>query len=357
MSRKVSVLVVDDSPICRELIVEALSKDPEIEVIGTCENGQEAVRKTRELRPAVITMDVEMPVLDGLGATEQIMAESPTPILMLTADPRQQAPELTCRALELGALALQVKPALDAGPEAWNLAREVKLLSTVKVIRHIRRKPGVPRTALTAMPGPSEVGSFGSSIGVLVIGSSTGGPQVLHKLLSGLPVDFPAPILVVQHINSAFAESLAGWLAASSRLTVRLAKDGDTLLPGQVLVAPPEQHLMVPSRGRVSLRTGEAREGHIPSANILLESAARTYGRRTVGLLLTGMGSDGADGMVAIKAAGGRTLAQNEESCVVFGMPGAAVARNAVDQLVHSDALAAALLALARTDAGTAGQR
>src|SRR5438552_1906816 len=144
MGKKVGVLVVDDSPICRQLIADALKRDPELEVIGTAENGSEAVKRAQELKPSVITMDVDMPVMDGLTAVEMIMADNPTPILVLTADPRNQAPELTCKALEVGALALQVKPALDAGPEAWNLAREVKLLSSVKVIRHLR---GVKRSA------------------------------------------------------------------------------------------------------------------------------------------------------------------------------------------------------------------
>src|SRR3954470_6837331 len=187
MARKVTVLVVDDSPICRQLIIDALSKDADLEIAGTAETGQEAVQKTASLRPNVITMDVDMPVMDGLTATERIMGETPTPILVLTADPRNQAPELTHRALEVGALALQVKPSLDAGAEAWNLAREVKLLSSVKVIRHLR---GGKKTAPPAKPAPAvspaaDLQLFSSSpVGLVAIASSTGGPQVVHKLLS-----------------------------------------------------------------------------------------------------------------------------------------------------------------------------
>lgn len=344
--RKVGVLVVDDSPLCRQLIIDALEKDPGLEIVGTAENGQDAIRKVEQLRPGVITMDVDMPVMDGLSAVEHIMSELPTPILMLTADPRQQAPELTCRALELGALALQVKPALDAGPEAWNLAREVKLLSTVRVIRHRR---GGNRRSSVATPVPTELPIASSTVGLVALGASTGGPQVLQKVLAELPADFAAPIVVVQHINAAFAESLAGWLQNSSRLNVKLAREGDALMPGQVLIAPPGAHLVVASRGRVGLRAGEERDGHKPSASLLLESAAQFYGRRAVGVLLTGMGEDGAAGMHAIKVAGGRTLVQSEESCVVFGMPGAAIARGAVDQIVHSDELSQALIRLTRT--------
>ncbi|HYO56688.1 chemotaxis-specific protein-glutamate methyltransferase CheB [Archangium sp.] len=354
MGKKVSVLVVDDSDICRQLIREALSRDPDLEVVGTCANGKEALEAARELRPQVITMDVEMPVMDGLTAVEHIMAEVPTPILMLTADPRQQAPELTCRALELGALALQIKPAIDAGPEAWNLSREVKLLSSVRVIRHIhnsKRRPPLPGTGGTT-PAPA----VGMPYGVLAVASSTGGPQVLFRMLSELPADFPTPIVVAQHINAAFSESLAGWLANSSKLKVRLAQDGEQLLPGNVLIAPPGQHMVIPFRGRVALRPGVERDGHMPSGTVLLESAAKAYGRRTLGLILTGMGEDGADGMLAIRHAGGLTLAQNEESCVVFGMPGAAVARKAVDHLVHSDDIAGALVRLARGETLASGR-
>ncbi|HEX5749994.1 MAG TPA: chemotaxis-specific protein-glutamate methyltransferase CheB [Archangium sp.] len=357
MGKKVSVLVVDDSHICRQLICEALGRDPDLEVVGTCANGKEALEAARELRPQVITMDVEMPVMDGLTAVEHIMAEVPTPILMLTADPRQQAPELTCRALELGALALQIKPAIDAGTEAWNLSREVKLLSSVRVIRHIhnskQRRPPLPGTGGAAVTPAQPVGM---PYGVLAVASSTGGPQVLFRMLSELPADFPTPIVIVQHINAAFSESLAGWLANSSKLKVRLATDGEQLLPGNVLIAPPGQHMSIPFRGRVALRPGVERDGHMPSGTVLLESAAKAYGRRTLGLILTGMGEDGADGMLAIKQAGGLTLAQNEESCVVFGMPGASVARKAVDHLVHGDDIAGALVRLARGEMLTAGR-
>lgn len=353
MGKKVSVLVVDDSHICRQLICEALGRDPDLEVVGTCTNGKEALDAARELRPQVITMDVEMPVMDGLTAVEHIMAEVPTPILMLTADPRQQAPELTCRALELGALALQIKPSIDAGPEAWNLSREVKLLSSVRVIRHIhsKRRPPLPGGGVTQTPAP-----VGMPYGVLAVASSTGGPQVLFRMLSELPADFSTPIVIVQHINAAFSESLAGWLANSSKLKVRLAQDGEQLLPGNVLIAPPGQHMLIPFRGRVALRPGVERDGHMPSGTVLLESAAKAYGRRTLGLILTGMGEDGADGMLAIKQAGGMTLAQNEESCVVFGMPGAAVARKAVDHLVHGDDIAGSLVRLARGESLALGR-
>lgn len=356
MSRKCQVLVVDDSPLCRQLIVDAITRDPDVEVVGQAENGEEAIAKTIELKPNVITMDVDMPVLDGLAACERIMSETPTPILVLTADPRNQAPELTHRALAAGALALQVKPAMDAGPDAWNLAREVKLLSTVKVIRHLRgvKKSTTGITAAFTVPGSTSAPDSGavpgaaSPVGLVVIASSTGGPQVVHKLVSDLPADFPAPVLIVQHINAAFADSLVGWLGTSAKLKVRGAKDGDLLTPGTVLIAPSGSHLTVPSRGRVAVIPGEPRDGHLPSATMLLESAAKAYGKRVVGVILTGMGNDGVDGMAAIRAAGGKTIAQSQESCVVFGMPGAAIAKGVVDHVIHGDDVGKALVRLAR---------
>ncbi len=343
MSKKVSVLVVDDSLICRQLISQALSQDPDLQIIGTCADGKEALARVKEMRPNVITMDVDMPVMDGLTAVEHIMAECPTPILVLTADPRSQAPELTCRALELGALGLRVKPSIDDGLEAWNLAKELKLLASVRVIRHLRGPRRVPQVKAD---GPALAPA--NDVGVVAVAASTGGPQILQRMLSELPEDFPAPIAIVQHINAAFAESLSGWLSNSSRLKVRLAQDGELLMPGHVLIAPPGMHMVIPFRGRVALKAGVERDGHMPSGTVLLESAAKAYGRRAVGVILTGMGEDGAAGMLAIKQAGGITLAQDEESCVVFGMPGAAVERNAVAHLVPGDEVASALLKLTR---------
>ncbi|MFT3710316.1 MAG: chemotaxis-specific protein-glutamate methyltransferase CheB [Archangium sp.] len=341
---KVRVLVVDDSPLVRQLIVDGLRSDPDVEVVGTAENGQQAIERASALKPHVITMDVDMPVMDGLTATERIMADDPRPILILTADPRNQAPELTHRALAVGALALRVKPAHE---EMASLAREVKLLATIRVIRHVRGVKKVvsgSHASLPEVPQPFAP----STLGVVCIASSTGGPQVVQKLLAGLPADFPIPIAIVQHINAAFSDSLLGWLSESSKLKVRVAKEGDLLAAGTVLLAPPDAHLLVAARGRVSLQKTPPRDGHLPSATLLLESAAKVYGRRTVGVILTGMGNDGVDGIAAIRAAGGKTIAQNQESSVVFGMPGAAVAKGVIDHQVHSDDLADFFLRMAR---------
>jgi two-component system chemotaxis response regulator CheB len=345
----VKVLVVDDSPLIRQLIVEALEKDPEVKVVGTAENGKQAIEQAKALHPQVITMDVDMPVMDGLTACEHIMADYPTPILVLTADPRNQAPELTHRALAVGALALRIKPGAEA--EMANLAREVKLLATIRVIRHVRgvKKPPSSSPSQPSLPQIVKDQPFAASnLGVICIASSTGGPQVVQKLLSELPADFPVPLAIVQHINAAFSDSLVGWLAGTSRLKVKVAKDNELLAPGTVLLAPPDAHLLIAGRGKVSVQPGPARDGHLPSATSLLESAAKSYARRAVGVILTGMGNDGVDGLAAIRAAGGKTIAQNQESSVVFGMPGAAISRGIVDHVVSGDDLAATLIKLAR---------
>jgi two-component system chemotaxis response regulator CheB len=344
MQPKIQVLVVDDSTQCRALISEALSRDDDIEVIGHASSGEEAIDKAFTLRPNVITMAFEMPGLGGLTATERIMAEMPVPILMLTADPRDQAHELTHRSLSAGALALQVKPSVDAGPDAWDLAREVKLLSTVKVPRFTRGMPMVPAPARQrAAPEPASA----SPVGLVVVASSTGGPQVVRKFLSELPADFPAPVVVVQHINVAYAESLIAWVQADSKLQVRLAHDGDSLVPGVVLMAGAATRLTVPQLGRIAVTSGDSRDEAPLTATVLMESAAAAYGRRCVGLILTGMGQDGVQGMAAIRAAGGVTIAQSRESCMVFGMPGAAIAKGLIDHIIHADQLASAVVTLA----------
>ena len=346
MGNKVRVLVVDDSALCRELIQQALSRDPDLRVVDMCSNGADAVERVARLKPDVITMDVEMPVMDGLEAVERIMSTHPTPILVVTADPSGQASQLTYRALELGALALQVKPSVDEDYESWALAREVKLLSTVKVIRHVQSRfsevAPVPGLAAAHRTVPRH-----RPAGLIAIGCSTGGPQLLHRTFRQLPADFPTPIVVVQHINPSFADSLATWLGSASKLEIKLAENGDALQPGRILIAPPGMHLVTPNRGKVALRPGEPRDGHIPSVTMLMESVARVYGRDGAGVLLTGMGADGAEGLLSMRQAGARTVAQSRESCVVFGMPGTAVELGAVEQLVHADALARTLGQLA----------
>jgi two-component system chemotaxis response regulator CheB len=339
---KVKVLVVDDSLICQQLITAALSKDDELEVVGTASDGAEAVAMTEKLRPDVITMDVEMPAVDGISATEQIMNATPTPILMLTADPRDQALDLTSRALAAGALALQIKPTFDTDDASWNLAREVKLLSNIKVTK--------PALRLAPTPTPFDLEQLalgtGGAAGIIAIVGGVGSPPVVERIISQLPADFTVPIVIVQQLNAAFVDSFASWLAAGTKLAVKVAADGDRLTPGSVFIAPSSGHLVIASQGRLGVRAGDPIEGEMPSATALLESVAKVYGTRSVGVVLSGVGDDGVNGMAAVRAAGGRTIAQSEGSCAVFGTPGEAVARGIIDLIVHANKLAPILVRL-----------
>jgi two-component system chemotaxis response regulator CheB len=347
---KVNVLVVDDSPLCQQLIVGALSKDPDLAVVGLASDGEEAVEMAARLRPDVITMDVEMPKLDGISATERIMNASPTPILMLTGDPRNQALDLTNRALAAGALALQIKPALDANDEGWNLSREVKILAGVKVVR--------PSERVNVTPLPFDLAAVpldaGPAAGIIAIAGGIGSPPIVQRLVSQLPVDFAASVLIVQQMNPAFVDSFAGWLSSDSKLRVKVAAEGDLLKPGSVYIAPAFGHLVVAARGRVGIRLEGPIDGQLPSATAMLESMAKIYGARSVGILLSGMGEDGVNGIAAVRAVGGRTIAQSEDSCAVFGTPGAAIARGVVDLIVHANKLAPILIRLTQPKRQTA---
>jgi two-component system chemotaxis response regulator CheB len=347
--KRVGVLVVDDSALCRQIIIDALSTDPGIVVIGAAENGEQAVALAVQLQPDVITMDLEMPTLDGIAATERIMAERPTPILMLTADPRKQGPTLTHRALSVGALALRIKPQQQSEADAADLAQELKLLSHVRVVRHLRahRARGGDSAVAISTPAVRPISALG-------IVSSTGGPQVLHRLVSDLPADFSIPIAIVQHINPAFVDSLATWLAGSTKLEVRVAQDGDRLTPGVIHLAPAGAHLRAASRGLLSVREGTPYAGHLPSGTHLLESLATVFGPCAAGLILSGMGDDGADGLAAIFERGGVTLAQSEQSCVVYGMPRAVIDRSVVTYVVDGDSIAAQLVELSTAAGGDA---
>jgi two-component system chemotaxis response regulator CheB len=310
--------------------------EPGFEVAALAEDGNAAASLARSLKPDVITMDLNMPDADGFSGIARIMAETPTPILVLTAN-REEA--VGFRALSLGALDILEKPQATTDLEEYGrlLRSRLRLLAGVKVIRHVRglreRAAAAPRTAGRA--------------DLVVIGASLGGPRALATLLRGLPSTFPAPVAVVQHIADGFTEGLASWLASESRLEVREARDGDPLVPGRVLVAPTGRHLLVHD-GQARLSDAPAVDTFKPSVTPLFLSAARAYGRRVCGVILTGMGRDGADGLKAIKDAGGPTLAQDEATSAVFGMPRAAIELGAVDRVLPLDELPRALVELTR---------
>ncbi len=342
---RVRVLVVDDSPTVRRLVERFLGADPEIEVVGTAGDGREAMEQIARLRPDVVTLDVEMPVMDGLTALRKIVAERPVPVVMLSAHTTAGA-RLTMEALALGAVDFVAKPSnpRDVGHMIADLTAKVKVAAQAGV-RRLRRPPTAPpRPVLPAgdrsRPAAPEGARGPRRVDLVVIGASTGGPNALGTVLGGLPADFAAPVVVVQHLPRGFDRSLAEHLDRRTALEVRPATHGDALAPGRVLVAPVGFELEFRRAGgttRVILRPDDRPlppGGFRPSADGVMTAAARLAGDRTVGVLLTGMGRDGALGMKAIKDRGGHTIAEDESTCVVFGMPRAAIEMGAADRVL-----------------------
>lgn len=362
MNAPIRVLVVDDSPLFADAITGILEADPGYQVVGVASHGRQAVEMTRRLRPAVITMDVHMPVMGGLEAIDAIMADTPTPILVVTSDPRASTgQELHFEALRRGALDVHPKPQAWPGSQADQraLREQLRLLSRVAVVRHLAGhrhlwraervgnwRDSRPPAAAAATPPlwPDHVEAPRGR--VVAIAASTGGPAALAKILEALPADFPAPVLITQHIAVGFSESFASWLDGVSPLEVTLARQGEPLRDGAVLVAPDGVHLKVTPQGRVDLDAGPPIDGHRPSGTALLSSVAQVYGPRGVGLILSGMGADGARGLEELRRAGGVTLAQDEASCVVFGMPKVALETHAASRAVALAEIPRALCAV-----------
>lgn len=346
MSRvKLRVLVADDSPVARLVLRSILESDPDIEVVGLARNGREAVSMTAQLHPDVITMDVRMPEMDGYEATRQIMAYHPTPILIVTASLAKQDVDFSFRMLEAGALDIFEKPAGDEPAtlraRAHFLIERVRLLSRVRVITHLRGRRTGPPTPLTPVRVVPAAVPQQSPQRIVVIGASTGGPRALHRILRHLPADFPAPILVVQHIAQGFTAGLAEWLAAETALRVAVARDREGLEAGRVYIAPEGRHLVLNQRTVHLQDTPYTRL--IPSVDVTMHAVAQNFGSRSVGVLLTGMGSDGASGLLAVHRAGGVTIAQDEETCTIFGMPRAAMEVQAAQHILPLEEISGAL--------------
>lgn len=335
---KIRVLVAEDSPTARALLVEILRSDPDLEVIGEAVNGIEAVEMTMRLRPDVITMDVRMPLMDGLQATKEIMAETPTPIVIITASFERRDVEISMQALGSGALSVLPKPAGPGSPgfpeECRRLTTTVKAMAGVKVVRRWRERPPAGQRPAGSIARPR----------VVAVAASTGGPAALQQLLTALPVDFPVPMLVTQHIAPGFVSGLASWLDAVSRLKVSVAEEGEPLRANHVYLAPDGRDLGVSDRETVSLAAPTTRNG--PSATSLFESVARVYGNSALAVILTGMGKDGLAGLTSIKRAGGRVIAQDEETSVVFGMPAAAIDAGLADLVLPISFIAPMLVDL-----------
>jgi len=327
----IKVLVTDDSAFARELIVAILATDNDIQVVGEAKNGKEAVEKVRELKPDIVTMDIEMPVMDGIEAIEEIMASCAVPILVVTTRGDAQT---AYTAIAKGALDLVVKPELNI-EAAHEFLDKIKLLSTIKVITHISGKHSIRDIKPVRKPELR----VGNTDKVIAIASSTGGPEALSIILAGLPEKLPCPIVIAQHISDGFVSGMVEWLKRVTKLTVKVAVAGEPLDAGTVYVSPSEKHMEVSSAKRILLKDRLPKDIYRPSCDTLLSSVADVYGQRAVGIILTGMGSDGVLGMKKIRAAKGITIAQDEKSSIVFGMPKVAIDSGCIDRILPLDAI------------------
>lgn len=350
----IRVLVVEDSATVRAALREALSLSPEITIVGEAVTGAEAVEMCARLRPDVITMDVMLPVMSGLRATEQIMETSPTPILVVCSADRREV-FTTYDALAAGAVDVLEKPRGDASDDTWGarLRTAVKVVSRIRVIT--RRRPGAngaipPPAPRLSGPAPLPGRTAAPSPQLVVIGASTGGPGAITHILSRLPPAYPLPIVYVQHLspNEAFATAFTDWLAGQVRRPVAYATGNQPVSgqAGRVVVAPPDRHVLIRG-GMLQLSSAPERHSCRPSVDTLFESVADGYGPSAVGVLLTGMGRDGAEGLLAMRRAGARTYAQDEASSVVYGMPHAAVQLGAATESLSLTAIADRLAGLA----------
>jgi len=344
MSERVRVLVVDDSALMRKLIPIILSRDPGIEVVGTAMDGAFALKKIEELQPDVVTLDLEMPRMDGMETLRLIMRNAPLPVILFSTHSKEGAYS-TFKALALGAIDFVAKPKNAATGNLDAIAGQ--LIEKVKVAKRAGRRLQVPPIAEEAHSSKKSGRNPIPPNRVIAIGISTGGPNALQFVLSQIPAEFTATILVVQHMPEGFTEMFAKRLDECCQLDVHEARSGDLLIAGRVLICPGNRHMMVrhmPRGDMAVLSDAPHVNGHRPSADVLFHSVAQEFGPSAVGIIMTGMGEDGAEGLGAIKNAGGMTIAQSEDTCVVGGMPRAAINRGFANKVVPLDALAGFLV-------------
>lgn len=356
---KIRVVIVDDSSLARGLLHALFDEASDIEVIGEASNGRQAVERVRELKPDLVTMDLEMPVMGGMAAIEEIMCTRAVPILVVSSVANAQN---ALEAVAHGALDVVSKPEYTPANAAEFVAK-VRMLAGVPVITRLRsRKPpaavsdlergggdalaAVPTTASCLAAKPSV--AAGDCRQIVAIACSTGGPQALAQILPALPRDFPCAVVVAQHISDGFAQGLVDWLGSLCTLPVRLGRAGDLIAAGTVFISPSEQHMTVAANRRLTLVERGNQDIYRPSCDVLLNSVAHAFGPKAIGVILTGMGHDGAAGMAAIRAAGGATLGQDEASSIIYGMNRTAIENGAVQQVLPLGKIAAALIECAR---------
>jgi two-component system chemotaxis response regulator CheB len=345
---KIRVLVADDSAFMRKVLFSILDSDGSFEVVGEARDGRETVEKAAKLKPHVITMDINMPHMDGLEATEIIMSTEPRPILIVSSESRDGA-DATLRALELGAIDFVAKPSggidLDMSSVREELVRKLRIASKVRVVRNLARSAPAKKVQVDLPPMEFAVtpSLSGTRLAIAVLAASTGGPATLMKLIPDFAAGFPAALLIVQHMPGSFTPQFAEQLAAVSQNPVKQAENGELLRAGQVYVCPGDCHLRVAPPGRIVLDDGPRIGGYRPSIDVTLESVAALAGGNAVSVILTGMGNDGARGVMAIQENGGLVLAQDEATSVIFGMPAEAIKTGAVGQVLPLEQIAAAI--------------
>ncbi|HEX3315979.1 MAG TPA: chemotaxis response regulator protein-glutamate methylesterase [Gemmataceae bacterium] len=345
-ARPTRVLVVDDSALIRQLLTEILGNDPRLEVVGSACDPYAAWDKITTLEPDVLTLDVEMPHMNGLTFLEKLMAKRPMPVVMISSLTERGA-ETTLRALELGAVDFVAKPKFDVVSGTVTMADEI--VDKVRAAAGAKVRPTAPR-AIPARPAAAAPSAASASQPIVAIGTSTGGTAALHEVLTHLPADAPGIVAVI-HMPENFTRTYAQRLDSECKVRVREAKIGDRIVPGQVLLAPGNRHMTVVRQGpgfAVALDHGDPVNRHRPSVDVLFASCGRVLGNRAVGVLLTGMGADGAGGLLAMRGAGSRTLVQDEATCVVFGMPREAIALGAAEEVLPLERIAGRILEVGR---------
>src|SRR5437588_198634 len=383
--KRIRVLIVDDSAFMRKVLQSIISADPQLEVIGEARDGRDAVAKSEELKPDVITMDIHMPNVDGLQATERIRSSNPRPIVIVSSESRDGA-DITLKALELGAIDFVAKPSsgidLDMNSVREELGRKLRMAAKVRVVRTAMRsklqhdiaasaprtepaaqaaaaanansnsgpssgaafnyKPSVPASAMV-VPAPVVTKASGGRYPIVVIASSTGGPATLMKFVPMFSRDFPGTVLIAQHMPGTFTGQFSQQLAEISKIKVKEAEHGEMANPGIVYICPGSHHLRITGAGRIALDDGPRISGYRPCADVAMETAAAYGGPMTIGVVLTGMGNDGTRGGGAVKNAGGWVIAQDEATCVIFGMPSEAIKAGVVDQVQPIENIYAAI--------------
>ncbi len=333
--KKVSVLVVDDSAFMRRVITDIIESEPQLTVVDTAKNGKEAIEKIRSMRPDVVTMDVEMPIMDGITALKEIMEENPVPILMLSSL-TQEGADATVKALGLGAVDFITKPTSIFKMNTEDM--KTHLLDKIKIAAKAKLQSPVVSSAHQKVTAMKSISYSSSGLKKIVaLGTSTGGPRALQEVIPYLPQNLPASILIVQHMPPGFTKSLAERLNSISQIRVKEAEEDDVLQPGYAYIAPGDYHLKVIKTGntyRIRLTKEDPVSGHRPSVDMMMNSLAQLQISNIIGVIMTGMGSDGAKGMKNLKDQNAYNIAQNEETCVVYGMPKSAVNLGCIDEVI-----------------------